>query len=75
MTSGISENTLCIGVARVGADDQKIVAAPLSKMVEAELGGPLHSLVICGKLHPLEVDMLKIFALDSSLIDQYAELA
>lgn len=53
----------CIGLARVGSDDQKIVRCPLSQMVKVEFGSPLHCFVIEGKLHPLEEDMLKLFTL------------
>jgi len=31
-------------------------------MTEIDLGPPLHSLVIAGRLHPLESDMLRQFA-------------
>ncbi|XP_001506442.1 diphthine methyl ester synthase [Ornithorhynchus anatinus] len=59
---GISEETMCVGLARVGADDQKIVAGTLQQLCTVDLGGPLHSLIITGTMHPLEVDMLKIFS-------------
>ena len=69
-----TEDTLCVGLARVGADDQKLVSGPLSLMTSAELGGPLHSLIIVGKVHPLETDMLKLFSINREDIDKYAEL-
>ncbi|MFT7808846.1 diphthine methyl ester synthase [Arapaima gigas] len=58
----ISEDTVCVGLARVGADDQAIVAGKLQQLACCDLGGPLHSLIITGHLHPLEVDMLRLFA-------------
>lgn len=64
----IDERTICVGVARVGCDSQKIVAGTLEQMTSVDLGGPLHSLVIAAdNLHPLEIDMLKLYADDPSI--------
>ncbi|CAH1968999.1 unnamed protein product [Acanthoscelides obtectus] len=58
----IDESSLCIGLARVGAEDQQIVACSLSKMASVDLGGPLHSFIVVGpKLHPLEEEYLLQF--------------
>ncbi|XP_067893658.1 diphthine methyl ester synthase [Heterodontus francisci] len=62
----LTEETLCVGLARVGAKDQKIAAATLHQMVKEDLGGPLHSLIITGHMHPMEIEMLKLFAVDDS---------
>lgn len=51
-----------MGVARLGADDQIIRVDTLRQLVSCDLGGPLHSLIITGHLHPLEVDMLQLNA-------------
>jgi len=51
-----------VGVARIGSPTQKIVSCTLEQLVDTDLGPPLHSLVICGKMHPLELDFLKSFA-------------
>jgi diphthine synthase len=72
---GYSEDTQCVGLARVGSDNQKIVVASLNRMAstdaEVDLGGPLHSMVIPGtELHPLELDMLRIYAHDKPEFDQ-----
>lgn len=58
----LSADTSCIGLARIGWKDQKIVYCSLGQMCETELGPPLHSLVIPGNLHPLEVDFLETFS-------------
>lgn len=69
----INENTLCIGAARIGWSDEKFVTSTLRRMAtDVDLGAPLHSLVIVGQLHPLEIDYLKIHTLESSF-DQLAE--
>lgn len=56
------ENTICVGLARLGSDEQKIVSSSLQEMASLDLGKPLHSLIITGHLHPLEIDMLRLFA-------------
>lgn len=60
----ITEETLCVGLARVGAEDQKIAAGTLQQMCTVDLGEPLHSLIITGgNLHPLEEEMLSLFSI------------
>ncbi|XP_020354213.1 diphthine methyl ester synthase isoform X1 [Oncorhynchus kisutch] len=58
----ISEETICVGLARVGAEDQVILAGTLRQLASCDLGGPLHSMIVTGHLHPLEVDMLRLSA-------------
>ena len=60
----VNPNSQCIAIARVGADDQRMVFRTLSEMPHIDMGKPLHSLVICGELHPLELDAIKLHALD-----------
>ncbi|XP_063796160.1 diphthine methyl ester synthase [Pseudophryne corroboree] len=66
----LTENTICVGLARVGASDQYIAAGTLQQLSSVEFGGPLHSLVISGCMHPLELDMLRLFAVEPSSFDQ-----
>ncbi len=40
----------------------EIVFSTLAEMCTIEMGDPLHSLIIPGQLHPMELDMLKMFA-------------
>ena len=59
--------TLCVGLARLGQDTQKIVAGTLQELSETDLGEPLHSLIICGPaIHDLELEFLKEYLLDGS---------
>lgn len=51
---------MCVGVARVGADSQEVCQAPLRDIVTMDIGKPLQSLIITGKLHPLENKMLSV---------------
>ena len=53
-------DTMCVGLARVGAEDQTIVAGPMRQLLHVDFGPPLHSLVIAGDLHPLEREMLDL---------------
>lgn len=75
LLEAFTEDTLCVGVSRVGADDQSILTGTLSSLTDIDLGPPLHSLVIVGKVHPLETDMLKLFAQDKEMVEKFAELA
>lgn len=52
---------MCIGAARIGWPNQKIVAGTLAEMVNVDLGAPLHSMVIVGTLHSLEDQFLQQF--------------
>ncbi|RNA15183.1 diphthine methyl ester synthase, partial [Brachionus plicatilis] len=57
----ITEDTLAVGLARVGRGDQALRVDTVTNLSDCDLGEPLHSLVIAGKLHPLEVDFLRLF--------------
>jgi diphthine synthase len=62
----LSEQTICIGLARVGSSSQSIVKTTLLEAVDVDMGPPLHSLVIPGTLHPLEEEILNISVKTSS---------
>eukprot|EP00898_Chlorokybus_atmophyticus_P007147 jgi/Chlat1/7433/Chrsp6S07452 len=53
--------TTAVGLARIGLSTQQIVAGTLEDLLTANLGAPLHSLVIAGDLHVLEQEMLDSF--------------
>lgn len=57
----LKKDDICVGVARIGSPTQKILACSLAQMATADLGPPLHSLVIPGNMHPLESDFLAEF--------------
>jgi len=61
----VTRESLCVGAARIGWPDQKIVAGTLAEMVNVDMGSPLHSIVIVGTLHPLEEQFLKQFYIES----------
>lgn len=57
------EETLFVGLARVGHDTQAIVACTLKEMKECDLGAPLHSLILpSSNLHPIEKEYLQQFS-------------
>lgn len=55
----IGPETLAIGIARVGHDDQKLVADTLENLLKVDMGKPLHSLVIPGHLHVIEEEAVR----------------
>ncbi|XP_013184592.2 diphthine methyl ester synthase [Amyelois transitella] len=60
--TGITKDSLCVGLSRVGAPEQSIALRSLDAMRRCELGAPLHSLVVpAPQLHPLELDYLAQF--------------
>lgn len=59
--ANLTEETICVALARVGCENQKISKCTLKEMLEVNLGPPLHSLIVVGKLHPIEEEMLKLF--------------
>lgn len=63
-------DTLAVGVARLGAPDQRMAAGTLKQISEFDLGPPLHSLVLLGKrAHDLERDFIRDFAIDKTMFD------
>jgi diphthine synthase len=58
----ISSETLVCVVARAGSPDCVVRAGPLKEMISIDFGGPLHALVVPGKLHFMESEALRILA-------------
>jgi diphthine synthase len=56
-----TKETLCIGISRIGSDNQKIKADIAKKLLKIDFGQPMHSLIVPGKLHFVEEDMLKLW--------------
>ncbi|XP_070494194.1 diphthine methyl ester synthase [Chironomus tepperi] len=57
------ENSIFVGVARIGHESQKIIVCSLAEMKIFDLGPPLHSLVLpSNNLHELERDYLQQFS-------------
>ncbi|MCJ1432301.1 diphthine synthase [Xylographa pallens] len=63
-------DSLAVGVARVGAETQRMTVGSLQQLTEVDMGSPLHSLVLLGKrTHDLERDFIREFAVDASVFD------
>ena len=60
------KKTLCVGLARMGQPTQKIVAGTLEELTKVDMGDPLHSLIVCGVLHDLELEVLKEYLVEAS---------
>lgn len=54
----IDENTLAIGLARIGSKDVVIKAGLIKELIDFDFGGPLHSIIIPSKLHIVESEYL-----------------
>jgi diphthine synthase len=57
----LSEETFAIGIARLGSDSQTIKYGKIKDLINFDFGKPLHSLIIPGKTHFIEEDMMKLW--------------
>ncbi len=48
---------LCVGVARIGAKDQKIIAGTVTEVSDADFGAAPHALIVPGNLHFMEEEL------------------
>jgi diphthine synthase len=55
------EQSVGIGVARIGSEDQFVLSRRLGKLQGENFGKVPHSLVIPGRLHFMEAEALKAF--------------
>ena len=59
----INGDSLCYGVARIGAEDQVLISGKVKDVVKKEFGKPLHSVVICAKtLHSIEKEVFDFYS-------------
>lgn len=56
-----TEDTLCVGLARIGAKDQIIKAGAAKDLKAHAFGKPVHSLIVPGKLHFMEEEALEFW--------------
>lgn len=56
----LEKDTLAIGLARIGALDQLVVAGSIENILETDFGSPPHSLVIPGELHFTESEAIEV---------------
>ena len=55
----ISDDMIVIGVARLGSEKQLIISGTIKEIMKKDFGAPLHSIIIPGKLHDIEKEMLE----------------
>ncbi|KAJ3059369.1 diphthine synthase [Rhizoclosmatium sp. JEL0117] len=70
-----NRNTIAVGMSRVGAPDQRIIAGTLEELLDADFGEPLHSLVLAGEMHFLEADSLRQYAINVDTFNKYAQVS
>lgn len=58
----LTGDSLAVVVARAGAPEPLVRANKIKKLIKEDFGGPLHCLVIPGKLHFLEAEALVVLA-------------
>jgi diphthine synthase len=58
-----TEDTICIGCARIGSKDQIIKAGKAKDLLKEDFGLPVHCLIIPGKLHFIEEEALQRLSL------------
>jgi len=56
-----TKNTKCIGVARLGSENPKIVYGTAEELLKVDFGDPMHSLIVPSELHFIEEDAIKEF--------------
>jgi len=66
-----AKDSLAVAVGRVGSEEQRIVAGTIEQIAQADLGPPLHSLVLVGtRVHELEGDYVREYAVDKGAFDE-----
>jgi len=56
-----NESVICV-VARAGSTESEITAGMIKDLIKKDFGPPLHSLVIPGRLHFMEIEALTVLA-------------
>jgi len=54
----INEDSILCAGARIGSHDQKLLAGSYSRIIEANIGPPLHCVIVPGNLHFMEAHAL-----------------
>lgn len=58
----IADDTLAVGIARVGSESPTVKAGVISDLAKFDFGQPPHTLVFPGKLHFMEAEALVVLA-------------
>lgn len=64
------DKRLAVAVGRVGAENQVVQCGTLKELKDADLGSPLHSIVLLGtRTYDLEREFLRLYAVDKDIFD------
>jgi len=55
-----NQDSVCVAMARIGCDNQKMVSCSLKAMTEVDMGEPLHSLIVAGDLQEFEKEAIAL---------------
>ena len=59
----------CVGLARMGRDDQFIAFGTMAELAEVDFGKPLHSVLLpADDIHDMEREMLDLYKVDGSKV-------
>lgn len=61
-SDAIGPDALAVGCARMGWSDQRIKTGTLKELAETDLGKPLHTLILPGKMHEIEEEIVKSYS-------------
>lgn len=59
--SMFTEDTMCLGCARIGAEDQTIRYGKASELLKQDFGDAVHCLIVPAKMHFMEEEALQLF--------------
>ena len=65
------EETMAVGMARLGQPTQKIVYGSLKDLRTVDFGPPLHSMALVGEVHPLEPELLDYYRVKPAELNTY----
>jgi len=57
----VTKETKLVGIARIGSKSEKIKYGTAEQLMKEDFGAPLHSIIVPGKLHFMEEEMLKLY--------------
>lgn len=69
-----SPETLAVGMSRLGAPDQQMVAGSMQQLLDVDFGPPLHCLIIAGDVHVIEEEILQFYRVGAAAAAQTQQL-
>lgn len=68
----LKEDTLTIGLARIGLEDQSIKVGTVKELISEKYPPPPHALIFPGELHFMEVEALtKLYGIDEEIVKRH----